>query len=68
MRLAVATLAVVGLLALPSAAVFLLDRGEPFVAVALLNVVLISASVYLMFGGRKEEGDATEPHGSTEVA
>ncbi|MFC7229536.1 hypothetical protein N0B31_19215 [Salinirubellus salinus] len=65
MRISPAALAVVSLLALPSAAVFLLDRMELFVAVALLNVVLITASVYLMFGGREAE---TETHSHAEHA
>jgi hypothetical protein len=38
----------VGLLALLPVAAYALD-GEPLVAIALCNVVLIAASVYVMF-------------------
>ncbi|MFB6205835.1 MAG: hypothetical protein ABEJ05_04830 [Haloglomus sp.] len=36
----------VALLALPSVAVFLLSRGQPFIAVAAVNVCLIAGSLW----------------------
>ena len=58
--------AALGLLALVPVALFLLDRSETFVAFALVNVVIISSSVYLMFGGT-EGSDESEPHHAGEV-
>lgn len=39
--------ALVGLLALVPVALFAADRGEPVVAVALVNVLLIAGSLYV---------------------
>ena len=47
-------------------ALFLLDRSETFVAFAMVNVVIISSSVYLMFGGT-EGSDEADPHHAGEV-
>lgn len=58
--------AALGLLALAPVALFLLDRSETFVAFALVNVVIISASIYLMFGGT-EGRDESKPHHAGEV-
>jgi hypothetical protein len=42
---------------------FLLDRSEAFVAFALVNVVIISASVYLMFSGGADHDESHPPAG-----
>lgn len=47
------------LLAIPLVAVFLLDRGEPFIAVAVLNVLLIAGSLlYVVTSGEGAPGGA----------
>ena len=51
---------VAALLALVPAALFLLVEGAPSVALALVNVVLIAGSVYVMLSA--SEGDAHTPH------
>jgi hypothetical protein len=48
-------LAPIGLLAIPSIAVYLLFRGQPFIAVAFLNVLLIVGSVYYLFSAPEDE-------------
>jgi hypothetical protein len=50
----------VALLALPSVAVFLLSRGEPFIAVAAVNTLLIAGSL-LYVVTREGSGE----HGAT---
>ena len=59
----VRSLAGIGLLALVPVALFLLDRSETFVAFALVNVVIISSSVYLMFSGGADHDDSHPPAG-----
>jgi hypothetical protein len=54
-------LAGIGLFALVPVALFLLDRSETFVAFALVNVVIISSSVYLMFSGGADHDDPHPP-------
>lgn len=48
-------LAALGLLAIPSVLVYLLFRGQPFIAVAFLNVLIIVGSVYYLFSAPEEE-------------
>jgi uncharacterized membrane protein len=55
MELKTQLIAVVSLLAIPSAVAFLVSRGEPFIAVTLLNVVIITASIYLLFSPAEVE-------------
>lgn len=58
-------LPIVGLLAIPAAAVFYLSRGEPFILVAMLNTVLIIGSLLYVFGTELEGGHGE--HGDAEV-
>ena len=49
------------LLAIIPGALFILDRGETFVVLSAVSVVLIAASLYLIFsptdGGHADSGD-----------
>jgi hypothetical protein len=53
---------VVGLLAAIPAAVYLIARGDLVVALTFLNIVLIAAGLYYMFGPSEAEA-AGEGHG-----
>jgi hypothetical protein len=61
MELRTQLIAAVSLLALPSAVVFLVSRGEPFIAVTLVNVIIITASIYLLFSPTEIEHDDATP-------
>lgn len=49
--------ALLSLLAIAPVVVFLLDRGETAIALAVANVVVITASLYVMYGPADEGVD-----------
>lgn len=52
--------AILALLALIPVAAFILDRADPSVGLAILNVLLIAVSLYFMFSSTNPQ-----PHAST---
>jgi hypothetical protein len=64
-RLVPLLVAGIALVALLADALFLLDRSATVVVVSMVSTLLIAGSLFLMFGGREDDGpslaDRVEP-------